>query len=837
MSRKYHRVRFTLLAAMIFFVIAGAAAVAAVKHLADSSYWLTGAALLSPVVLAGGGKLMRRAQTPSSAQLEEELENLRNLVLHQWLEEIGLRISFYPMPVPFSLAATVTIAADEVRVMDSWAAILGDPDRTPPSIHGTYNSIAAVFRNVRMPSRLVVLGEPASGKSVLAQHLVVSLIKEWQEQSSGAQPSALRRSTMVPVLLPLATWDPTVALKDWAAVQMIRSYPWLGTQMETRGGARRTLAGFLIDQGRVLMVLDGLDEVSPGKQLQAFKKLSEAARKDQAMVVTCRTRDYAEIVRGARQPLARTPVVRLEPLPQEAVCTYLTESDSGSPPRFGRLAERIRSAPHGPLAEAFSSPFALWLVTAVYQDPDTNPNEITGCQSRSEIMRYLREGLVTAVYSAAVNDDLPAPDDPEVIARTRRRLGRIADYLGPEVSDQNIDWWRLPDKVPRLFRGGIIGTLVGCVLGAAVGLAAATRFNDHRGVLLGILFGAVTGVISGVTVARPQEHPRAVDLHFTWDYWRFVACLTVGVIVGLTSGYADHLGGGLIPGLVTAAAVGPVCAVPCIVAFGWQPGITAGITASTALGLSSGLSEGNGHPVWSGLAAGFIFVISAWVFVGIFQPVKDKLVVNPQSLLDRDRAGSLAVGVTAGVAFGVVYGIALGPVFGLVALVALFVSVAATVSTWGTFNASRPWLALTGMFPLRIMTFLHEAHERGVLRQVGGSYQFRHTELKEALLATSQGPEVRRGDAHPPGEDGQQDPHRARAPEAEQLAEAKVTQATVVPLGQADQRTGVLHMVRKTFKNLPAGHVGPAAVQHLRERAAGRRGGLGGTQGPFSAGE
>jgi hypothetical protein len=41
---------------------------------------------------------------------------------------------------------------------------------------------------------------------------------------------------------------------------------------------------------------------------------------------------------------------------------------------------------------------------------------------------------------------------------------------------------------------------------------------------------------------------------------------------------------------------------------------------------------------------------------------------------------------------------------------------------------------------MQIMAFLHEAHCRGVLRQVGGSYQFRHAELKEALLKPAQRP-------------------------------------------------------------------------------------------------
>jgi uncharacterized membrane protein len=321
-----------------------------------------------------------------------------------------------------------------------------------------------------------------------------------------------------------------------------------------------------------------------------------------------------------------------------------------------------------------------------------------------------------------------------VVTRARRQLSRLAQYLGTSTEAQNINWWQLPEEVPGWFIGGLIGSLVGTVLGTAVGLAATARFSAHMGIRLGIAFGIITGVLSGVTSARPQEHPRAVDLHFSWDYWRFVGCVTVGAAIGLTSGYADHRHGGLIAGLIAAAVVGPVCAAPCVKQFGWAPGITAGLTAAIALGLSSGLSEGNGHPIWSGLGAGLTFAISGWIFVGIFQPADDALVVNPRSLLDRDRVGCLAVAATAGVAFAVVYGIALGLLFGLVALIALTISVSVTVSMWAAFNVSRVWLACTGMVPMQIMAFLDEAYCRGVLRQVGGSYQFRHTELKEALL-------------------------------------------------------------------------------------------------------
>lgn len=117
--------------------------------------------------------------------------------------------------------------------------------------------------------------------------------------------------------------------------------------------------------------------------------------------------------------------------------------------------------------------------------------------------------------------------------------------------------------------------------------------------------------------------------------------------------------------------------------------------------------------------------------------------VTPQSLLDRDRAGTLTVAGTVGITCGVVYGIALGPLVGAVVLAAAAVSLTATASVWRRFSVSRVWLALTGTAPLAVMDFLAEAHARGVLRQVGGSYQFRHTEFKDTLLPAQEAGQAR----------------------------------------------------------------------------------------------
>jgi hypothetical protein len=733
MPRKLHRIQFSFVFASVLIAIAGVAALLLIEHTRNPDFWVAGLALVVPLVLAAAGKIRQPGNPKSVGQLDDDAEQLRKAVLKQWTDEVELRTSTtYPLPVPFSATGQVVLGQKTITVADSWAAILRTPAGISPELDGTFDSLVDVFgpRGPRgLPNRMVVLGDPGSGKSVIAQALTIMLLGGGLgiPAEDAVRPEW---SKAVPVLLPLATWDPSVPLRDWAAVQMARSYTWLGEQIQSRDGTARTLAGSLLDQSRVLMILDGLDEIAADNRLAAFAKLSEAARQNQALIITCRTREYAQIVNDARHPMPRTPVIRLHPLPPDAVRQYLLRA----PGQVAQLADKVTAAPDGPLAIALRSPLALWLVTTVYQDGDKDPTELARYPSPDKILEHLLDGLVTAAYSSPAGD-LPAIDDPVAVETARRRLIKVADYLGPKLERQNIDWWALPEYVPRWFTGSIVGTLVGCILGVAVGVAAATRFSDHAGVRLGITFAVVTGILSGITSVRPQEDPRTVDLHFHWDYWRFVGCLSVGVAVGVAAGFADARHGGLVAGLVTAAVVGPVCAIPCVKAFTLAPGITAGVTAAIALGLSSGLSAGNGNPLLSGLLAGLVFAVSAWVFVGLFQPARKKFVVTPRLLLDRDRNGSLTVAVTAGIAFGVVYGVALGPFFGMVALVALFVSVAVTVSMWAVFNVSRVWLALAGMVPLNIMGFFHEAYCRGVLRQVGGSYQFRHTQLKEALLS------------------------------------------------------------------------------------------------------
>jgi hypothetical protein len=85
----------------------------------------------------------------------------------------------------------------------------------------------------------------------------------------------------------------------------------------------------------------------------------------------------------------------------------------------------------------------------------------------------------------------------------------------------------------------------------------------------------------------------------------------------------------------------------------------------------------------------------------------------------------IGFGIGSGIRFGVVNGFGIGLVVG--------VGIGLSVSqTWASSLASAQ-LARRWRTPVRLMRFLDDARERGVLRTVGPAYQFRHARLQDRL--------------------------------------------------------------------------------------------------------
>jgi hypothetical protein len=119
-----------------------------------------------------------------------------------------------------------------------------------------------------------------------------------------------------------------------------------------------------------------------------------------------------------------------------------------------------------------------------------------------------------------------------------------------------------------------------------------------------------------------------------------------------------------------------------------------------------------------------------------------KAAPSPKAVLVRDRRTGLTA-MLAAVLLGAASGAlllrghriaGLAPVpLGMMAGVVVGVSVSAFVSAWPRWVYARAWFAWRRRLPWRLMAFLADAHQRGVLRQDGAVYQFRHIELQRRL--------------------------------------------------------------------------------------------------------
>jgi formylglycine-generating enzyme required for sulfatase activity len=152
-------------------------------------------------------------------------------------------------------------------------------------------------------SRLVLLGEPGSGKSTALRYLTLTLARA----GLSADDAPLQQLTgwerlgakgrLIPIFLPLLPFAQRLAADPQSAGSAAELWNYIADHLEPQG-AERGLAEAMyaeLTAGRVLLLLDGLDEVAGGGARQkVVRAVQQFAREHAAcrMVVSCRVRAY-----------------------------------------------------------------------------------------------------------------------------------------------------------------------------------------------------------------------------------------------------------------------------------------------------------------------------------------------------------------------------------------------------------------------------------------------------------------------------------------------------------------------------------------------------------------
>jgi hypothetical protein len=172
--------------------------------------------------------------------------------------------------LPSSLTARISERADLVLSISQATTPL--TSSMPLSNADPYNLYQ------RAQGRLIILGEPGTGKSTMLLRIAVQLLAEAEQTPTAA----------VPVIFQASSWKRTssVSLPDWLTDQLIRSY-----------GLPPRAARSYVWYGAVIPLIDGIDELPFSRRAALVTAINEW-RKDAEllpMVVSCRTSEYREL--------------------------------------------------------------------------------------------------------------------------------------------------------------------------------------------------------------------------------------------------------------------------------------------------------------------------------------------------------------------------------------------------------------------------------------------------------------------------------------------------------------------------------------------------------------
>jgi hypothetical protein len=577
---------------------------------------------------------VRSGAEVSRLTIAEVADQLAVAVGAQWEAEAVIRRLNDPYPLPVSWAAADASLTD---TWDSLVKVAGSGAGWPPpppvgtwaagpeGLAGAGGDLVKVL--ARVPTgRLVVLGEPGAGKTMLMVRLVLDLLTH---RADGGP---------VPILGSIASWNPAnQRLRDWLAAQLILDHPALADPPVGRDEPSQAAA--LLASGLILPILDGLDEIPEGVRGSAISQINDLVRPGERLVVTCRSQQYRDAVRpkdGVGAALRAMAAVQLRPLDADSVRSYLCDDASGPAAKARWDPVFAVLGTEKPAGQALRTPLMVGLARAIY---NPRPGELAGALRDPVELCSPTLANQTAVEFLLFDAFIPATYRRDPVGRWKAQDAQkwlifLARHLEYKIAGQDLAWWQIARAVPFFAALATRQLSDWLVFGGAVAVAIVPLFTVLAGV------GTNVGLVFGVGVA-------------------FVAA---AVVLGGSAGIPE-------PKLDISSATSP----PAVLAQNRRAAIIAGVTAGLFFGAAVGVPAG----ILAGAEAG----------------------------------------VLAGVGFGAVTG----------------VLVSFRAAAWPSYVMARVWLALHRRLPGPLMDFLADAHRRGVLRQAGAVYQFRHLQLQHRL--------------------------------------------------------------------------------------------------------
>ncbi|WP_290061879.1 NACHT domain-containing protein [Amycolatopsis solani] len=673
--------------------------------------------------------VLRRPEPP--LQIDSAATDLVDRLRTQWDQEIRHRRERFSdsRTIPLTWAEAPALTADPASVFGS-ATPVGEvrlklSGRLADNPDKAGKQLAAAFEEITS-KRLVVLGEPGSGKTFLGITLTTGLLRAW----TPGKP--------VPVFLSLSSWDPvTESLDSWLVQELSTHY----------SGEEQTPRALLAHPG-LLPVLDGLDELPEHLRRSAIGRINELLVGDQPLILTCRSAEYNDEITGGAPKLLRAPVVEIRPVSHADIKVQLDQD-----PAWKAAVNHVEQAKQSPFVTALGTPLMLSLFKSAYTGRD--PAELfdqTRFGTRHAVEDHLIDTMIKTAYTEEPADSRRHRWSAD---EARQWLGYLANYLHKH-GERDLNWWQLASRTLSPWAAVAVGLPVGF---AAVVLTelldtAVPRLDLTYGLvaeiirspsLPGTIFGtAVTALwLAGArqTPGRRDRSPerkrqRAGRAAITGTalvflpgflFWLTWAGTTSAAETTYSTAWLSAL---LALSLVSAAAVG------------WPELLTRRPRRSTPPDPMDLLRRERRSALLSAGTAALIVATSAVLTTTVAAALGGHLGQRFSLLLGLPTVVHLDLPpVETHVPWSLGWGGLPSLIVISVLLGALFATGMLTIRAWPRFAVARVRLAMRGELPWQLMEFLADARRRGLLRVAGSSYQFWHVRLQERLVAAPHQPE------------------------------------------------------------------------------------------------
>jgi hypothetical protein len=694
--------------------------------------------------------------TPSTPRkLDQLADRLAEAVSQQWTKAATARRLLQPEPIALRWTLPTTPVAGSTAAAAASTRFPPLPGFAPTSQdlrEGGLHDLHAVYGGLGS-GRMMIVGAPGSGKSGAAVLLVLAALRH-----RDSMTDTHRAKVPVPLLVTPHDWNPRIQrLRDWLVSQLRQTYEDL---FAGRRGAR--MAARLIDEGRITVVVDGLDEMTEQLRPVALQALNEQATF--RLVVLARVTETATAAEQAM--LDGAYAVELQAVDPTTAADYLTRIQLDPPPhRWRELTDLLRNAPDSPLARTLQNPLTLTLVRDTYRSGDNVGELVDFCTatqgdlSRNDIEDHLLDRVIPQAYAPR-----PGQPQPRYSLPTAQRTLRTIAALMSQDQTRDLAWWHLPawaPRLPRILAIGVASGVVACMGGFRLLLSAGLpSWIAPTFVLVAGLGGMLGASLSARKHSGPEHwrfllrHPALVfifgavsmiwltTVSISWfDIDFLLAAIYVSMIslacwmtVGFAIRLAEKLGYpmphvrsvhrhpallfaiGSKFGLVSmfwliflvdappAIAIGVLIAIVLVFGFGFWSGLRRpGTRAVEPLTPTASWGEYRVAALATWLALGLISGGFTAIFGGLFGVTTYFSTVTTL----------FGLGLLSGFMLGLIY-----------------------PETWSTSLAFTQ-LAARWRTPIQLMRFLDDARERNVLRTVGPVYQFRHARLQDRLAHLS----------------------------------------------------------------------------------------------------